>query len=128
MNPASGQSAVPAAGDVRSVLDGVYTAAQAKRGGEIFATRCGVCHSPAEFRAPTFLRAWRGQPVHALYAHIRDLMPFDNPGSLAPQEYTDVVSYILELNSFPAGDDELPADPDAQKRIRIEIAGSGEQR
>lgn len=107
--------------DMRSVLDGVYTEAQAERGKATFGQRCAVCHSTSEFSAPTFLRAWRGQPVRSLYTHIADRMPFDNPGSLEPGEYTDILTYLFALHSLPVGDAELPADAAAQKRITIEI-------
>lgn len=107
--------------DVRSVLDGVYTEAQAVRGKTTFGQRCGTCHSTTEFSAPSFLRAWRGQPVSSLYTHIADRMPFDNPGSLEPREYTDVLAYLFSLHALPTGESELPADQAAQKRITIEI-------
>ena len=105
----------------RSLLDGVYTEAQAARGKTTFGQRCGVCHSTTEFSAPSFLRAWRGQPVSSLYSHIADRMPFDNPGSLEPGEYTDVLAYLFSLHALPTGESELPADKAAQKRITIEI-------
>ena len=120
--PAAAQTPAPEdAHHMRSVLDGVYTEAQAERGKTTFGQRCGVCHSTTEFSAPSFLRAWRGQPVSSLYTHIADRMPFDNPGSLEPGEYTDVLAYLFSLHALPTGESELPADKAAQKRITIEI-------
>lgn len=115
-----------AADSTSSVLDGVFTASQAERGLATFRQQCGACHSPAEFGIPSFLRAWRGQSVHALYRQISDRMPFDNPGSLEPQEYTDVIVYIFTLHALPAGDAELSPDPDVQKRIIIDVSGKDE--
>jgi hypothetical protein len=47
-------------------------------------------------------------------------MPKNNPGSLTPEEYADVTAYILQLNGLPTGDEELPGDQAAARRIRIE--------
>ena len=46
-------------------------------------------------------------------------MPMDNPGSLPPQNYADVVAYFFRANGFPAGKDELPIVADHLKLIRI---------
>ena len=51
---------------------------------------------------------------------ISDSMPEDNPGSLKKEEYADVIAYLLKLNNFPAGADELPSDKDALSAILME--------
>ena len=40
-----------------------------------------------------------------------------------PPEYADVTAYILSLNGLPSGDDALPSDAAAARRIRIETTG-----
>jgi hypothetical protein len=47
-------------------------------------------------------------------------MPQDNPGSLAPQEYADILAFFFQLNGFPSGSRELPGDQDALGAIMIE--------
>ncbi len=37
-------------------------------------------------------------------------MPEGDPGSLQPEEYADVLAYLLSLNDYPAGDQPLPPD------------------
>ncbi len=37
-------------------------------------------------------------------------MPYDSPGSLRDDDYTDLVSFILSKNAFPAGTADLAAD------------------
>jgi hypothetical protein len=37
-------------------------------------------------------------------------MPQDDPGSLTPAQYADVVAYILQINGVTPGDRELPPD------------------
>ena len=47
-------------------------------------------------------------------------MPENNPGSLTDQEYVDVIAYMLSFNGMPAGDDELPPDPQSLARAVIQ--------
>jgi cytochrome c5 len=93
-----------------TVWDGVYTAEQAGRGEEIASSVCFACHSESEWTRPLFLGAWNGRAVAGLWGLIEDTMPYDSPGGLTDQEYTDVVAYMMELNGIPAGTTELPAD------------------
>ena len=87
-----------------------YTEAQADRGRSAFRATCAECHYSSEFRGSQFQFSWRRRSVGDLYGDISRNMPEDDPGSLEPQVYVDVVAYILQLNGFPAGETELPAD------------------
>lgn len=49
-------------------------------------------------------------------------MPKNEPGSLTPQEYVDVVAYLLRMNRLPEGSEELSTDVAVLRRIRIEKA------
>ena len=108
--PAPTAAAPAAAGGAATIWDGVYTAEQAGRGEEVASAVCFACHSESEWTRPLFLGAWNGRPVAGLWQLIEDTMPYDSPGGLTDQEYTDVVSYMLELNGVPAGTTELPVD------------------
>ena len=46
-------------------------------------------------------------------------MPENDPGGLKKEEYADVLAYILRINAYPAGYDELPTDPEALKKLGI---------
>lgn len=107
-------------GETAAVGAGVYTEAQAERGERVFAESCAQCHVEGRFRGASFLPSWDGAPVSVLYTVIRSQMPFDNPGSLEPGEYADVIAYIFRLNGFPAGEDPLPSEPEALRAIRID--------
>jgi len=121
------------AGPKVSVWDGVYTAAQNKRGEELHSGACASCHgtrlngagqpdmppSPAIARA-TFLRKWAGQTVAALFVYVRTKMPPDNPGTLTDQQSIDAVAHMFAVSNMPAGDKELPPDPKALEGIVIE--------
>jgi len=104
----------------RSVNDGVYGDAQAERGKVMFERTCTSCHDTNRFTGEAFLETWAGQPLAELYNVIRTTMPEDNPGTLKPQQYADVVTFILKLNGFIAGQDELGATDAAMKAVRME--------
>lgn len=104
----------------KSVKAGVYTAAQADRGEKLFQSQCASCHAPNRFTDDLFYTSFAGKPLWEMYDVISDTMPEDNPGSLKPQEYADVITYLLKLNDFPAGPDELPATKLVLSAIRME--------
>lgn len=116
-----------------TTTDGIYTEEQARNGKEIYNDVCANCHPTSRFEGSSFLPSWKGAPVSTLYTVIRTQMPFDNPGSLDPEEYAAVVAYILELNDFPAGDEPLPSGADSLTHLTIqprsgEGDGSSERR
>jgi mono/diheme cytochrome c family protein len=108
-----------------TVWSGVYTEAQAKRGEAIYADRCASCHAP-DFggidQAPAltggdFTTEWNDQPVNDLFERVRISMPADKPGSLERQQVADVVAFILQKNTLPAGQTELPTRAEALKAM-----------
>ncbi len=109
----------------RSVVDGVYTSAQLERGENMFLDVCANCHSTSQFKGADFEMAWLGRTVRDLFRLISSTMPQDNPGRLAPQEYADVIAYILKLNGYPAGKAVLGTDEDVLRRIRIDKPAGG---
>ncbi|MBM4183946.1 MAG: cytochrome c [Gemmatimonadetes bacterium] len=98
-------------------LTPVYTAGQATRGQGTFAGVCSTCHSRNEFAGPIFAITWRAEPLSGLYQQISTNMPQDRPGSLTPQQYVDVLAYILQLNGIQPGNQELVADPTTLARM-----------
>lgn len=87
-----------------------YTANQARRGQATYQRNCLACHTAAAYTGVAFRRAWAGRSPFEIWELIRTTMPQDNPGRLKPTEYADIVAYMLRLNGYPAGDEELPAD------------------
>lgn len=104
-----------------SLADGVYSEAQSERGYLVFRDTCAGCHGTNEMHGTDFMFEWEGSSVGRLYRMISRTMPDDDPGSLPTRSYIDVLSYILELNDFPAGSSELTADAD---RLDALIIGS----
>ena len=114
----------------RSVWDGVYTDAQAKRGRESYDYSCATCHGPDLDGDPgrdvpalygeDFIGEWSKHSVRDLFDLIRKAMPKDSPGSLRAETYVDIVTYLLQANEFPSGGQELPANAMALERVGID--------
>jgi mono/diheme cytochrome c family protein len=113
------QSPAPAAG--RSTMSGVYTFAQANRGKNVYAGMCRSCHTPASHTGETFATWWGGRHLSDLFTYVSQTMPKNAPATLSKEEYADVVAYLLRMNGFPTGGNELPADSVALTKIRIEM-------
>src|SRR4051794_33235434 len=104
-----------------SVLDGVYTPAQARRGQAQFEQNCAGCHrqdlggilGPA-LKGERFLDQWREFPLEVLVNDMRAQMPQRSPGSLPANAYVDIAAYLLEVNGLPAGGGEITPTRAAQ--------------
>lgn len=115
---AAAPAAEPAAAAM-TIWDGVYTTQQASRGQRTAQSVCFACHSQGEWTNPMFIRVWSGGPITRMWENIRTTMPYDSPGRLSAQEYTDVIAYMLQLNDAPAGDTELPANAEGMNQIAV---------
>lgn len=100
---------------------GVYTAAQAKRGEEVYYSICVSCHPKGTYTAPVFREKWNGHLVSELFSFVSTQMPKEQPGTLEPGDYADVIAYLLKINGAPVGKKDLPADEKALKWIRISM-------
>jgi cytochrome c5 len=107
--------------DMQSTMTGVYTAAQAARGEETYMGACVSCHPAGTYKAAGFKATWKGRPLADLFDQVREKMPKNDPGSLSQQEYLQIVAYLLKINGVPAGENELPADTEALKKIRFDL-------
>ena len=115
-SPTEASAAQSSAG---SVLDGVFTPAQASRGERMFSDVCAACHDTGEFSGGRFRIGWVGRPVGELFETISTLMPEADPGSLSPAEYAAIVAYLLQVNGYPAGDADLPTNVRALGQLEI---------
>ena len=89
-----------------------FTAAQAHAGAAVYAQNCLSCHGanlqgvagPA-VAGKAFLTQVAGDGW--AFADLRNLvvqqMPLNNPGTLKPKAYADVIAYLLASNCFAAG-------------------------
>jgi mono/diheme cytochrome c family protein len=122
-------SALVLAQTTKSTRDGIYTAAQAARGRIAYSERCLECHGrelegDVETRplvGGEFLTNWEGSTVQTLFDRIHNTMPGDKPGSLSRPEVADILSFILQMNGFPAGQDELSTRGEVLAQIRFDL-------
>ncbi|MDH3509107.1 MAG: cytochrome c, partial [Gammaproteobacteria bacterium] len=103
----------------RSVADGLFTRAQASRGERRFQQACAACHRRVEIRSRWF-QATAHETLSDLYEQIALTMPEGNPGSLSPEQYTDILAFILMIKDYPAGDEELPPDQTRLQSFSLE--------
>ncbi len=99
---------------LRAVTEGVYAAAQAARGGEVYRDQCAACHGEAlegsvgpPLAGDGFLSIWSARPVVELVDKIHNTMPLQAPAPLSRQASIALTAYILEVGGFPAGAEEL---------------------
>jgi mono/diheme cytochrome c family protein len=120
-------AAVAAAQEAPPIERGVFTAAQAERGKGRYQTHCVECHAPdlggttfgdgaPALKGDGFLA---GENLYAVFDEVKRAMPFNAPGSLSDDVYIDVLAYVLRENGYPAGSEELKADPAVLKQIVI---------
>lgn len=95
---------------------------QGLRGRETFNKTCLECHTKTDVTGADFKIKWSTRPVWELYDVIKTTMPDDKPGSLTPDQYIDVVSYLLRINGAAFGGQPLvAADTAGLKKAKIEI-------
>jgi len=101
-----------------------YSAEQAATGKVIYERQCVLCHGAGlddgEFgpmlRGDDFLQRWSGKSVEDLFHYISDTMPTAQPGSLSPDEYMNVLAYLLSKNGIVAA---TPISLAAQKTMML---------
>jgi mono/diheme cytochrome c family protein len=126
--PRAQEPGAPGQGTARSVWDGVFTSAQARRGGALYAEHCASCHGSdlqgGTSRALTgdrFWTTWQETTVDRLLGHTTANMPHSEDGALkgtlGDHVYADITAHILSRNGFPAGNAELNATSAVGVRI-----------
>lgn len=126
--------AAPAVRQVRAVAktsatEGSYTAAQAKRGEGVYRAQCVTCHlddllgdgCAPPLAGPYFAAKWNGLPVGDMYEIMRQSMPVGAP-SLSPQQYVDIIGYVLGFNGIPAGPAELSIEVRKLNAMKFHLA------
>ncbi|HLF84180.1 MAG TPA: PQQ-binding-like beta-propeller repeat protein, partial [Blastocatellia bacterium] len=127
------------AGNVSSAsvaqADGLFTAAQAARGGAVYAKRCAECHgqnlegtTSTALTGARFTSKWADgkHTVDDLYFVTRTQMPYGAPATLTNQQYIDVVAFMLQSNGYRAGSKEMTATSASLKATTISSqSGSG---
>lgn len=107
------------AGGQSTVLDGVYSKAQAERGGQKFKEVCAACHNIDEMSGNRFRSSWADQSLGDLFDFVTNAMPQGDPGSLTPEEYASVIAFFLSQSGYPAGATDLAATKDDLSKLKV---------
>ena len=109
----------------KTTWDGVYTDAQAARGEKLWGEKCAKCHGPdlSGGDAPSLIGSefsgnWDDLTLGDLADRLRISMPQDNPQSLSRDQTAELVATILKGNRMPAGQADLPVQPEYLKMIK----------
>jgi mono/diheme cytochrome c family protein len=111
----------------KTIWDGVYTEEQAKRGADVYAQKCAMCHgdglggveSAPALTGPAFYSNWEGEALDALFERMRMSMPQDSPGSLSRAQNADILAHMLNVGGYPAGTTPLDGQAGALTGIKI---------
>lgn len=112
----------------KSTAAGVFTEEQARKGEAAYQANCATCHG-ADLRSTdpevpgltgnSFKGNWLGKTVGEKFQIMRDTMPPEAKRSLSDQTYLDIVTFILQFNKVPAGNEQLRPDIDVLRQIVI---------
>lgn len=98
---------------------GYFSADQVARGADRYRELCSECHTTSQFKGPDFEWRWRRQSAWELFREISTTMPESAPGSLDAETYTAIVAYLLSLNDYQQGADELSPTEEALSAIAL---------
>ena len=109
----------------QTVWDGIYTTGQAERGEKVYQDECAFCHlddlQGDSFATPLiedgFTTRWDGSNIADFMTVIQITMPADRPATLSDEAVAEVVAFILQMNEYPAGDQELEPDFSVHKEV-----------
>ena len=69
------------------------------------------CHEIEEFvGAGAFFDEQEGETLWSVFEFVWSEMPEDRPAWLDPEEYADILAYLLSVYGFPAGKKDLPIE------------------
>jgi hypothetical protein len=100
-------------------MPGFFSAAQVERGRVAYDASCVECHATSEFQGAEFEWTWRRQTAWQLYRQIATTMPESQPGGLRAEVYVDIVAYLLRLNEYQVGSQELEPTREALEAIPL---------
>jgi mono/diheme cytochrome c family protein len=109
----------------------MFTAAQARDGLAVYAQNCSKCHGAALTggSAPDlFGKSFTASrlTMSGLNHEVTGEMPLDNPGELTPEQYANVIAYLLAANCYAAGSVPYPVNGTIQNRSqKVATQGDG---
>lgn len=125
-------SPAPSRAADNSAAPQLFTSQQASAGKAIYEASCTACHGAKlqGVSAPPLVGSGftsGNLTLGQMHTIVTTEMPFDNPGSLKPDQYAAVIAYLLAANCYPAGTSAYPADGDkAHANLKIATQGNGQ--
>jgi alcohol dehydrogenase (cytochrome c) len=98
---------------------GLFTAAQAVRGQQVFSQSCVKCHRVADQTGAAFRAKWGSGGLGVLFNVISRTMPENAGGSLSKADYAAIIAYMLSESGYPPGPSDLPDDPDLLAKAHL---------
>ncbi|MDR6449092.1 mono/diheme cytochrome c family protein [Paraburkholderia terricola] len=95
-----------------------FDRAQVAHGKTLYSSSCAKCHGPdlqglnaPALRGPSFAPAANAKlTIGGVYGYMASNMPADRPGKMKPQDYADIMAFLLYSNGYGAGKTKLTDD------------------
>ena len=65
-----------------------------------------------------FAQRWDGATLKKLFERMQEMPPGDPAARLQPNQYVDLLAFLLSANDVPAGSDPLVSDKDVLAAIK----------
>jgi polar amino acid transport system substrate-binding protein len=95
-----------------------FDRAQVAHGKTLYSSSCAKCHGPdlqglnaPALRGPAFAPAANAKlTIGGVYGYMTNNMPADRPGKMKPQDYADIMAFLLYSNGYRASTAKLTDD------------------
>ena len=104
----------------------LYTKAQAESGKQKFLENCAQCHGPTlagragpALKGPNFASVKAKFHVSDIFTILSQNMPATEPGSLAHQDYVEIMAFLLQQNGYPDGNTPLTFEEAKESKVKL---------
>jgi len=112
-----------------STNDGIFSPAQAEHGAGVYANYCAACHGRdlrgteggTALTGERFVGKWKGQTLDSLFTLTKNTMPKSSPASLGDDDYASLLAFVLQVNGFKPGNENLSPERALLNDIGIEV-------
>jgi polar amino acid transport system substrate-binding protein len=109
----------------------LFTAAQADSGKQKFMDHCQQCHGPTlegragpALKGPNFASPDAKFHVGDIFTIVSQNMPASEPGTLAHDDYVQIMAFLLQQNGYPAGTTPLTFEAAGKSKVKLLYRGN----